>query len=148
VGDGPRNLLGGNNRFFRLQPGSVTYRTVQRARPGDDQRDRDIVADLVCLLAGGDITKEETIRWTCPVDGIVPYVKFRARERLFREAVLYALGVKEEADPVRCDNVQKRVCRQQFGAALDEMCGSCPFFPPTITMPALPGETDRDTGDR
>jgi hypothetical protein len=73
----------------------------------------------VLILSGGDITKRDAILWGYTVEEARPYVRFKRRDLLFREAVLYFLGCGDEGqDP------NEEYCRACRNLGEDD-CANC-----------------------
>ena len=119
---GHRYGAGGRPGFFSEQPDIINLEN----RHGDREslRDKDIggnawIDDAVCLLAGGDITKRDAILWGCTLEGVKPYLKYRGREALFREAVIAALGVRTQ------DEIEDEYCAVCRRSPQPKDCSKC-----------------------
>ena len=88
----------------------------------DSQPNPRWVAELVCLLAGGDITKKREIYLGYTLAECEPYLRFRRREMVFREAVCAFLGVPPEGEPQTPEDEYCRACRE---AGLADDCAAC-----------------------
>jgi len=82
-----------------MQPDSISLRE-DREHGGKDSREDtdDWIETLVCILSGGDITKRDGILWGFTLEECKPYLKYRERQILFREAVIgfFTGGGKEK----------------------------------------------------
>ena len=79
--------------------------------------------DSICVnLTKGDVTKRDEILWGFTFEEIKPYLKFVARDVLFREAVLAFMGVKDETPKESAISVYCKACKQ---AKKDIDCSTC-----------------------
>jgi len=59
-------------------------------------------------LCDGDITKLKYILWETTPDELEPYLKFKIRDKVFREklnAVLCAFGIRTEEEERQCSKI-------------------------------------------
>lgn len=59
----------------------------------------------------------------------MPYLKFRSREVLFREAVIAFTGADTDENGKACGPAQKERCRLEFGEFRDWACETCESNP-------------------
>ena len=79
------------------------------------------ISELVCVLAAGDITRKKQIYLTCTLAECEPYLNYRRRDILYREAVLAFLGASGD-EPQTPEDTYCRACRE---AGLDNDCATC-----------------------
>lgn len=71
------------------------------------------------MLSGGDILKRDDIIWGFTFEDVKPYMDYKSRDYLFREAVLSFLGVKTQK---QTEDTYCEVCR---AAGKDIDCANC-----------------------
>jgi len=74
----------------------------------------------VVLLCGGDISKRDGILWGVTFEECKPWIEYRRREVLFREAVIAFLTGGEDR-PESPDEAYCRTCK----AAKRDHCDTC-----------------------
>lgn len=87
------------------------------------------------LLSDGDITKLPWIRGNVIVGQAEPYLKRQVERRAVETAILGYFGIKlfqdakierNQAIGENCKNKDIDECRALFGAALNQVCRTCP----------------------
>ena len=87
------------------------------------------------MLSDGDITKRDTILWQYTLDECKPYIKYKMRNVLLREAILAYLGVKDPNSKKKkkdmkigeyCKGEFIDDCKKEFGKGLWLVCKNCP----------------------
>lgn len=72
----------------------------------------EILEEIVCILAKGDITKKDSIEWGVTLNECKIYLEYQSREILFREAVIaFFVGETEEDKKKRYKEEYKKACK-------------------------------------
>jgi len=74
------------------------------------------------LLSGGDITKRDTIIWGFTPDDSKPFLDYKLRDELFREAVLAFLVPSKEQRKGSLEDEYCKVCKK---AKPNADCSTC-----------------------
>ena len=95
------------------------------------------------MLTDGDITKRDNVLWEFTLNECKPFIKYKAKNIVFREAILNFLGVDfskadkkiakdiTDADKQKiigkyCNGKYIKQCKKQFGDNLWLVCSTCP----------------------
>jgi len=77
-----------------------------------DKDIEEILDEMVCILAKGDITKKDSIEWGVTLHESRRYLEYQSREILFREAVIsFLVGETEEEKKKRYREEYKKACK-------------------------------------
>jgi hypothetical protein len=105
-----------------MHPSLFSSRKDKRDRrkgSNKDESDSEWVTNICVALSGGDILKGQDILWGFTVEETRPYLEYKSRDVLFREAVLSFLGVKTQSD------TQDEYCKVCKAANPDMDCSTC-----------------------
>lgn len=113
--------------------------TDQQAHGGYSEEDGVSGIDrIISVLAGGDITRREEIKWGFTPEESEPYLEFWERQLLFREVVIAFMGgnnlpksgIKADSQVKGlgwyCKGADISECRKYFGGNLENICMTCP----------------------
>ncbi len=82
------------------------------SRNTQTQSTEELIDEMVCILAKGDITKKDMIEWGFSIDECKRYLEYQGREILFREAVIaFLVGETEEDKKKRYRKEYEKACK-------------------------------------
>lgn len=77
-------------------------------------------------MCSGDITKRDDIIWSYTIEEAKPYIDYKVRDYLLREAQLSQLGIKDTSGKeFECNSVQKEKCTVLYGDNIEWTCKTC-----------------------